>query len=53
VITIAHRINTVLDSDKIILLGDGRIVEEGAPAELLASFSSFWELAKEAKVIPA
>ncbi|PQE04057.1 metal resistance YCF1 protein [Rutstroemia sp. NJR-2017a BVV2] len=53
VITIAHRINTVLDSDRIILLGDGRIVEEGAPAELLATKGAFWELAKEAKVIPA
>jgi ATP-binding cassette subfamily C (CFTR/MRP) protein 1 len=53
VITIAHRINTVLDSDKIILLGDGKIVEEGAPAELLKSKGAFWKLAKEAKVIAA
>ena len=51
VITVAHRINTVLDSNRIVVLGDGRIVEEGSPAELMGRKGAFWELAVEAKVI--
>ena len=35
VITIAHRFNTVMDSDKIIVMNDGIIVEHGTPNELL------------------
>ena len=33
-ITIAHRINTVLDYDTIIVMDNGRIVEQGSPDEL-------------------
>lgn len=36
VITIAHRLNTVLDADKILVLADGRLVECGSPKELMA-----------------
>lgn len=35
VITIAHRISTIMNSDKIIVVADGRVVEQGSPAELL------------------
>lgn len=35
VITVAHRLDTVLGYDKIAVLGAGRLVEYGAPAELL------------------
>ena len=35
VITVAHRLDTVLGYDKIAVLGDGKIVEYGAPSELL------------------
>jgi ATP-binding cassette subfamily B protein len=34
---IAHRLATVRDADRIIVLKDGRILEEGSPAELLAA----------------
>ncbi len=34
---IAHRLATVRDVDRIIVLKDGEILEEGSPAELLAS----------------
>ncbi|XP_011259351.2 multidrug resistance-associated protein 4 [Camponotus floridanus] len=35
VITIAHRLNTVIDSDRIIVMENGYIVEFGTPYELL------------------
>lgn len=35
VITIAHRLDTVLDYDKIIVLEGGRVVEIGSPSNLL------------------
>lgn len=35
VITVAHRLDTVLGYDKIAVLGDGRVMEFGPPSELL------------------
>ncbi|MFE7297015.1 NHLP bacteriocin export ABC transporter permease/ATPase subunit [Streptomyces sp. NPDC057579] len=35
-VVIAHRLSTVLDADRVLVMADGRIVEQGAPAELLA-----------------
>jgi ATP-binding cassette, subfamily B, bacterial len=34
VLAIAHRLATVADFDRILVLGAGRIIEDGAPAEL-------------------
>lgn len=36
VLTIAHRLHTILDSDRIVVLSDGQLVENGPPEELLA-----------------
>ena len=35
VLVIAHRMRTVEAADKIIVLAEGQVAEEGAPAELL------------------
>ncbi|KAM0824196.1 hypothetical protein ACQ4PT_070390 [Festuca glaucescens] len=42
VITIAHRITSVLDSEKVILLDNGEIVEHDSPAKLLEDSSSLF-----------
>lgn len=36
VLVIAHRMRTVEAADKIVVLADGRVKEEGSPAELIA-----------------
>ena len=45
VITIAHRINTILHCDKVLVLSDGKLCEEGSP-DILArqSDSAFAQL---------
>ena len=35
VFTIAHRLNTIMDSDKILLMESGRVIEFDAPHVLL------------------
>ena len=51
VIVIAHRMRTVENADKIVVLKDGVVAEQGAPAELKAAggeFARMVELQKEA-----
>ncbi|MFD8353515.1 NHLP bacteriocin export ABC transporter permease/ATPase subunit [Streptomyces coelicoflavus] len=35
-VVIAHRLSTVLDADRVIVMEDGRVAQQGPPAELLA-----------------
>jgi ATP-binding cassette subfamily C protein len=35
-IVIAHRLSTVLDADRVIVMEDGRVAQQGPPAHLLA-----------------
>ena len=36
VLTVAHRLNTIADSDTIMVLDKGKVCELGPPAQLLA-----------------
>jgi ABC-type multidrug transport system fused ATPase/permease subunit len=42
VLTIAHRINTIIDYDKIVVMDAGHICEFDAPGNLLANPSSLF-----------
>ncbi|WP_433454737.1 NHLP bacteriocin export ABC transporter permease/ATPase subunit [Streptomyces sp. CA-142005] len=35
-VVIAHRLSTVLDADRVIVMEDGKVVQQGAPGDLLA-----------------
>ncbi|XP_076374474.1 multidrug-Resistance like Protein 1 isoform X2 [Megalopta genalis] len=52
VLTIAHRFNTILDSDRVIVLDNGRIMEFDSPDVLLRNSSSlFYGIAKDAGLV--
>ena len=41
---IAHRLSTIRQANRILVLQDGRIVERGTHAELLAGRGAYWQL---------
>jgi ATP-binding cassette subfamily C (CFTR/MRP) protein 4 len=41
IIAVAHRLDTVIDHDYILVLGQGKVLEFGSPAELLRTNGSF------------
>lgn len=50
VIAVAHRLATVNGFDRIVVLRNGRLVEDGSPAQLRASggvFAAMWKLQSE------
>lgn len=44
IISIAHQINTVMDSDLVMVIDHGTVSEMGAPRELLSRRGMFWQL---------
>ena len=44
VVIIAHRLSTVINADKIIVIDDGQVVEEGNKQQLLANKGIFYDL---------
>ncbi|XP_048522372.1 multidrug resistance-associated protein 1 isoform X3 [Dendroctonus ponderosae] len=49
VLTIAHRLNTIMDSDRVIVLDKGKVVEFDSPANLLKRPESiFYGMCKDA-----
>ncbi|GME48115.1 ABC multidrug transporter [Neofusicoccum parvum] len=45
-ISIAHRLSTVKNADKIIVLRDGVVLEEGSHAELMAKEGAYFDLVR-------
>lgn len=51
VVTIAHRLNTIMDSDKVLVMDAGKVVEFGQPQVLLQnSNGAFYGLVREAGI---
>lgn len=47
VIMITHNVHEVMNADKVIVLKEGKIVEEGKPEELLKKQGEFYKMFKE------
>jgi ABC-type multidrug transport system fused ATPase/permease subunit len=51
VITIAHRVQTIVDSDRVLVMDNGRIIEFDTPTNLLQNPQSvFARLVRQANV---
>ncbi|OTB06833.1 hypothetical protein M426DRAFT_318543 [Hypoxylon sp. CI-4A] len=48
IITVAHRINTILDSDRVVVLDKGEVVEFDTPQALIQKKGVFYGLVKQA-----
>ncbi|KAK1778584.1 P-loop containing nucleoside triphosphate hydrolase protein [Copromyces sp. CBS 386.78] len=45
-VTIAHRLRTIVDYDLVVVIGGGRVVEVGSPEELYKAKGVFWEMVR-------
>lgn len=52
VIAVAHRLSTLKDFDRIVVMADGRIVDEGAPAHLARRPGPYRELLRHQETAP-
>ena len=43
-LVIAHRLSTITNADRIVVISDGRIIEQGTHAELLAARGMYYDL---------
>ncbi|KAJ6786122.1 hypothetical protein PWT90_02478 [Aphanocladium album] len=43
-VTVAHRLQTIMDYDRVVVMGSGRILEVGSPNELIAKKGNFYDM---------
>ena len=51
VISIAHRIDTIKNSDKIFMFEKGRIIEQGSYSDLIGMKGNFYNLERGASFV--
>ncbi|XP_045932388.1 multidrug resistance-associated protein 1 isoform X1 [Micropterus dolomieu] len=51
VLTIAHRLNTIMDYTRVLVLDKGEMAEFDAPSNLIAQRGAFYKMAKDAGLI--
>ncbi|XP_031726932.1 multidrug resistance-associated protein 1 [Anarrhichthys ocellatus] len=51
VLTIAHRLNTIMDYTRILVLDKGEMAEFDSPSNLLAQRGAFYKMAKDAGLV--
>jgi ABC-type multidrug transport system fused ATPase/permease subunit len=51
ILTIAHRINTIIDSDRIVVLDKGEVAGFDTPVALIRRRGLFYKLVKEAGIL--
>jgi len=49
VIIVAHRLSTIINADKVVVLENGRVMEEGTHEELMKRREVYWNLYKSQK----
>ena len=50
-VAVAHRINTILDSDRIVVLDHGTVKEFDTPGRLIQQRGLFYELVRESGLL--
>ena len=53
VIAVAHRLSTLRDFDRIIVMENGRIIDQGTPEELAARPGPYLELLRQQQAVAA
>ncbi|KAM5199046.1 ATP-binding cassette sub-family C member 6 isoform 2-T2 [Hipposideros larvatus] len=51
VLHIAHRLRSVMDCDRVLVMEKGQVAESGSPAQLLAQKGLFYRLAQESGLV--
>ncbi|KAI2783318.1 abc transporter [Daldinia loculata] len=46
IITIAHRLRTIIDYDQVIVMEEGKVIEAGSPRDLIDIEGAFWGMLK-------
>ncbi|KAM5227722.1 ATP-binding cassette sub-family C member 6 [Ctenodactylus gundi] len=51
VLLIAHRLRSVMDCARVLVMDEGQVIESGSPAQLLAQEGLFYRLAQESGLV--